>query len=155
MKKLLYLLLLLPMSLFTSCDKDNLASFDMTLTMGSVTEYDGTFYAVANENLTIESLTVNPVGGKNTILANVSFFIDGIPLTGGYPWEVLTPYTFSTATLAPGVHTIGITGDILQEDQSINNFAVTVPLVLVSGPEDLPSEAPDLGSYSHTISFTN
>lgn len=153
MKKLLYLLLLLPMSMVTSCDKDDLAPFDMTLTLGGVTQSDGAFYAVAGQNITIENLTVTPVGGKNTTVANVMFFIDNYPVFGN-PWNVTDPLTFSTAGLAPGTHTIGITGNLLQVDQSIQDFAATYTLVLTESQEDLPAGAPELGSYSHTISFS-
>ena len=152
MKKLFYLLLLLPMSLFTSCDNDDLASFDMTLTLGNVTQSDGVFYAVAGQNVTIESLTVNPTGGKNTKVANVIFHVDGYPIFPN-PWNVESPISFSTSGLADGPHTIDITGNLLQVDQSIQVFNASYTLVTVQNEDDLPAGAPELGSYSQTINF--
>ena len=152
MKKLIYLLFLLPLSFFNSCDKDDLSPFDMTLTLGGVTQTDNTFYAVAGEDIAIESLSVDPVGGKNTALANVMFYVDGMPIWSN-PWENVNGITFSTANLSVGPHTLGISGNLLQVDQSIQQFAATYKLVLVESEEDLPVGAPEVGSYSQTISF--
>ena len=153
MKKLFYLLLLLPFSLLTSCDKDDLAPFDMTLTLSGVTQVDGTFYAVAGDDVTIENLSVDPVGGKNTSLTNVVFYIDNYPLFSN-PWTPSVMNTFSTAGFKPGVHTIGVAGNLLQEDQSIQTFAANYSLVIVESFEDLPADAPTPGSFSQTITFS-
>lgn len=152
MKKLIYLLLLLPFAALTSCEKEDLAPFDMTLTLGGVSQYDGSFYAVQGDDITIESLKVNPVGGKNTALSNVMFYVDGVPLWAN-PWDTENGITFSTANLPAGTHTIGINGNLLQVDQSIQVFAVTYKLVLVDSEEGLPEGAPELGSFSSTVSF--
>ncbi|MCH5214267.1 MAG: Ig-like domain repeat protein [Muribaculaceae bacterium] len=152
MKKLIYLLLLLPFAALTSCEKDDLAPFDMTLTLGGVSQYDGNFYAVQGDEVTIENLTVDPVGGKNTALSNVMFYIDGRPLWPT-PWESVNGITFSTANLPAGTHTIGINGNLLQVDQSLQVFAVEYKLVVVDSDEGLPEGAPELGSFSSTVSF--
>lgn len=153
MKKLLYLLLLIPAALFTSCDKDELAPFDMTITLEGVTQLDGTFYAVAGQNITIQSLTATPVGGKNTALANVLFNFDGNPIFRD-PWDTVGPLTFSTMGFPAGTHYIGLTGNILQVDKPIQELAATYTLVLVPSEEDLPEGAPESGSYSQTIHIT-
>lgn len=153
MKKLLYLLLLLPFSFITSCDKEEVAPFDMTLTMSGVSMADNTFYTVAGDNVSIDNLEVKSLGGTTTEVANVVYFLDGMALIGdpGFPFDG----NFSTANIPAGRHTIGVSGYLLQEDHSLKNFAVNYPLVIVDNEEDLPSGAQELGTYSLTISFTN
>lgn len=154
MKKLFYLLLLLPLSIFTSCDKDDLASFDMTLTLSGVTQSGNNFYAVSGDVVTIDNLTVVPTGGKATDVANVMFYVDGAPLFVN-PWNLDEPLSFSTQSLSPGTHTVGVTGNLLQVDQSIQNFAANYTLVIVQDEEALPEGVPETGTYSQTISFSN
>lgn len=153
MKKLLYLLLLLPFGLLTSCDKDDMASFDMTLTLSGVTQNEGCFYAVAGDVVSIQALDVQGTGGKNTTVANVLFYLNNTPLFPD-PWELGDPISFSTEGLQPGTYNIGIVGNLLQVDQPIQNFAANYKLVIVGSEEDLPENAPELGTYSVTINFT-
>ena len=154
MKKLLYLFLLLPFAMLTSCNKEDLAPFAMTLTLSNVSGVDGSFYAVAGTNITIESLTVDPIGGKNTALQGVMFYLDGRPMLGA-PWFATAPWVFSTEGLAPGQHTIGIAGNLLQIDQSIQEFTASYSLVIVDSTESLPEGAPELGTSSQTIVYNN
>lgn len=152
MKKLFYLLFLLPLSLFTSCDSEDLSPFNLTLSLSGVTQADNAFYVVAGDNITIESLTVDPVGGKNTQVSNVMFFLDNVPLLAS-PWNITNPWTFSTANLPVGRHTIGVTGNLLQVDQSIQEFTANYTLEIVGSDADFPEGAPEIGSYSQSISF--
>lgn len=154
MKKLLYLLLLVPFALMTSCNKDDdFAPFDMTLTLSGVSQVDGTFYAVQGDEVSIDNLQVSSQE-KQTAVANVMFYVDGMPLFVT-PWNVDQPLTFSTANLAPGTHNVNVSGNLLQVDQSIMEFAVNYKLVVVDSQENLPSEAPATGTYSQTINFTS
>lgn len=147
MKKLLYLLMLLPLGLLVSCDNDDFAPFDMTVNMSGVTQANDTIYTVAGETVTFESLKINPVGGKETQVTNVIFRVNGDPLFTN-PLQLAPPTYFSTQGMKPGIYSIGISGNLLQVDQSINVFAVTFPLVIESSQEDLPAGAPALGSSS-------
>ena len=155
MKKLLYLLLLVPLTFIASCSKDDdVAPFDMTLTLSGVTQVNNTFYAVSGDNVTIDNLKVTPVGGKETMVSNVMFFLNDAPVFPN-PWNVLEPISFSTQGLPEGVYNVGVAGNLLQVDQSIKNFAASYTLVLVGSNEELPEGAPELGTYSQTINFTN
>ena len=151
MKKLFYFLLLLPAVLFSSCSKDEVSPFDLTLTMSGVTAYDGNFYTVAGDDITFDSLMAKSLNSTKTDISNVIFYIDGRPLLTN-PWDI-DPWTFSTAGLPAGTHTIGVTGYLLQENHSIKDFAVTYPLVIVDSEEELPADAPQIGQYSLTIRF--
>lgn len=154
MKKLYYLLLLFPLSLLMSCSDDkDFTPVDMTLTLDGVTLVNDNFYTVAGENVTIEDLTVKALGNKNTALTNVLYSFNGIPLIGvpGNPFMG----TFSTENIPAGTYAINITGNLLQVDSSIKVFAVNYPITIVESAEDLPTDAPDLGSYSQTIRMTD
>lgn len=154
MKKLFYLFLLLPLSLCVSCkDNDDISPVDMTLTLSGVTQVDDTFYAVAGEDITIDSLKVQSIDGKDSGVANVIYYLDGYPLIG----DPMNPFlgTFSTANLAPGTHTIGVEGNLLQVDASIQVFAVTYNLNIIDNLDNLPAGAPDFGTYSQTLRLSN
>lgn len=153
MKKLAYLMLALPLALLNSCDKDEITPFDMTLTLSGVSQVDNSFVAVAGDDVTIDALEVESLGNK-TAVANVLFYVDGVPLLGA-PWDITQPSTFSTANLAPGNHTLNVTGTLLQVDQSLKSFAVNYPLQIVETQDDLPSGAPAIGTYSITLNFTD
>ena len=151
MKKLLYLLLLVPFALLTSCDKDDdLQPFDLTLTLGGVTQSDGVFYAVSGDEVTIEGLTVKPLCDKQTTVANVLFSIDGA-LIFPNPWNATGTLTFPTEVLPLGRNAVNVTGNLLQVDQSIKNFVANFTIVVVESEDELPAGAPALGSYSQTI----
>lgn len=142
----------MPLALFTSCDKDEVKPFDLTLTLSGVTQVDGNFYNVAGENVTIDNLEVTSLGTK-TAVSNVMFFVDGIPLLPS-PWNMESPWNFSTENFDPGRHTLSVSGYLLQVDQSLKEFAVSYPLTVVESQEDLPEGAPETGTYSATVHFT-
>ena len=150
MKKLFYLFLLLPFSLLMSCSDDkDFSPVDMTLTLSGVTQSNDVFYTVSGEDITVENLTVKAIDGRNTLLQNVTIYFDGIPLIGT-PGNPFTG-TLSTENIPAGKYSIGISGNILQEDASLKIFAVTYPLTIVSDSEALPTDSPELGTYSQTI----
>lgn len=149
MKKLFYLFLLLPFTMLVSCNKDEFSPVDMTLTLSGVTQMNENFYTVSGDDVTIDNLTVKSVDGKNCAVTNLTFFLDGVPLIGtpGNPFLG----TFTTEGLKPGTYNLNISGNLLEENASIKIFAVSYPLTIVESTEDLPSGAPEIGSYSLTI----
>ena len=151
---MLYMLLLLPFSMLFSCSKEEVAPFDMTLTMNGVTMTDNVFYAVSGDDVTIQGLTVKSLGTTVTDVANVVYYIDGAPLVPIVPGAPFNG-TFSTEGLAPGKHTIGVSGMLLQVDHSLKSFAVNYPFVIAEDEAGLPSGAPEIGEYSVTMTFTN
>lgn len=150
MKKLFYLFLLLPFSLLMSCKDDNeFSPVDLTVTVSGVTEYNGAFYAVAGDDITILSFTPKAIDGKATDLANVVFYLNDAPLLDQFGYPAMG--TFSTQGLPPGTYSLSMTGNLLQVDSPIKIFAVSYPIVLVENEESLPAEAPEFGTYSLTI----
>lgn len=150
MKKLFYLFLLLPFSLFVSCDDDkDFSPVDMTITLSGVTQSNDNFYTVAGNDVTIENLDVKAVDGTSTAVTNVMFYLDGAPIFVA-PGEAIG---FSTENLPAGTYTIGVQGNLLQVDQSVKIFAVTYQVTIVDSQEELPTGAPEIGSYSQTITI--
>lgn len=153
MKKLFYLFLLLPFSLLMSCNDDkDFSPVDMTMTLSGVTQVNGNFYTVAGENVSIDNLSVKAIDGKNTSLANTMFSLNGAPLFGEIGSESIA--SFSTENLTPGTYEIQVTGNLLQVDSSIKIYAVVYNLTVVESVEDLPADAPAIGTYSQTIKIT-
>ena len=153
MKKFFYLLLLLPFSMLMSCDDDkDFSPVDMTLTLDGVTYYNNSFYTISGDDVTIENLSAKALGDKNTEIANVTFYFDGIPLIGepGNPFRG----TFSTENIPAGNYTINVAGNLLQVDSSIKIFSVNYPLTIVASEDELPAGAPEIGSYSQTVTIT-
>lgn len=154
MKKLFYLLFLAPFCLMTSCkDDDDFAPFDLTLTVSGVTTSGNGFYTVPGEELTLENMKVVGIDGNTTGVSNVVYYLDGAP------WPLVpgveNPFTISTDQLPLGKHSIGITGNLLQENYSIKNFAANFSVTVVESTDELPLGAPAIGTYSQTISFSN
>lgn len=152
MKKLFYLLFLLPFSLLMACNDDNdLPKVDLNLTLSGVTVYDNNFYTVAGQDVTIEDLTATSLNDKTSGVSNVIFYFEGFPLIGqpGEPFDG----TFSTTDLVPGTYKLEATGYVLQVGSPLTNFAVSYPLVIVENEEDLPSGAPEIGSHTLSISM--
>ena len=152
MKKLFYLFLLLPFSLFSCSDDKGLSPVDMTLTLGGVTQNNDVFYTVAGETVTIENLSVKSVDNKNTAVTNVMFYLNGVPLFAN-PQDNFN-ISFSTENIPAGTYPLEITGNLLQVDASIKVFAVPYTLTIVDDAEALPSGSPEIGSYSQTIRLT-
>ena len=155
MKKLFYLLFLLPLTVLMSCKDDDkdFSPVDMTITLSGVTVDNGEFYTVAGEKVTIDRLDVKSIDGKNTGLANVVFDLNGAPIFN-YPGSGNLG-EFSTENFPAGKYSLGITGNLLQVDSSIKIFAISYPLTVVESAEDLPEGAPELGTYSFTYKITN
>lgn len=175
MKKLFYLLLMLPLAFVASCsDDDDLPQVDLTLTLSGVTQYDDVFYAVKAETpdtetevatsdtedgkddetlpegvITIDSFTAQSLTNKNAAVANVSFFIDGLFVPPSFDTSYLC--AISTANLPVGTHTLSVTANVLQVDKSIANAALNYPLKIVASADDLPTGAPAIGTYSITV----
>ena len=140
---------MLPFLLAACSDDKNFSPVEMTLTLDGVTQVNDNFYTVAGEDVSIESLTVKALDGKNTALANTFFYLNGTPLLGG-PGNPFSG-TFSTEGLEAGTYEIGITGNLLQEGVAIQNFIASYSLVIVESDEDLPENAPEIGTYSQSI----
>ena len=150
MKKLFYLLYLLPVLLMASCSNDDdLAEVDLTLTLSGVTQVKGNFYAVSGDDITIDGIGVKSLTNKNATITRVMYYFEGIPLIGNPADPFLG--SFSTEGLKSGTYALSFTGWVVQEDKSITTVACNFPVTIVSSAEDLPEGAPEIGTYSSTV----
>ena len=152
MKKFYYLLLLLPFSLFFSCNDKDFSPVDMTLTLEGVTSIDNGFYTVAGENVILQNFEASSLDGSNTGVSNVMINLNGMPLLPEPDASYIT--SFSTENLRAGTYSLNITGTLLQEGSSVMNFALSYPVTIVDSEEDLPAGAPAIGTYSQTVRFS-
>lgn len=152
MKKLFYLLFL-PFTFLISCGNNDLAEVDLTISLENVTVDSGKFYTVSGYEVSIESFYTQSLNGKNSTVANVRFYFEGVPLVGlpGVP----DIGSFSTEYLDPGEYKLTAVGQVLQEDKSITDFYCVYPVVVVEDESDLPSDAPEIGTHSLSLRLTN
>lgn len=155
MKKLLYLLLVLPFTMiFSSCSNDNdLPNVDITIAFDNAAVKDGSVYAVKENGLQITGITTKAVdSNKESALVNIDYFWNRLPAPGltfgSYPLEL----NFAEMPLVEkGANALDLNGKLLEVDKSIANFAVTIPIVVVDSEEDLP-DGLTLGQASLTFS---
>ena len=140
MKKLLYLMFLLPLTLFVSCsDDDSLPSVDFSITLNNVALENNVFYAVKGDVVEIENVAVKSLTDQSASVTGVRYYLSGVPIYG----TIENPFVcdIETADLPVGKFTLNVTSTILQVDKRIANAVINYPLVIVEKIEDLPDGA--------------
>lgn len=151
MKKLFYLLFLLPLAFFAACsDDDDLPEVDFTLTMSNVTQLNNTYYAIKGDTVKIDNVSVKSLTGSAATVTGVRYYLDYLPIMSN---PIMTPFStyFLTDKLPAQKYNLGITATVLQVDKSICSAAINVPLQLVESKDKLPEGAPEIGTYSTTM----
>lgn len=132
MKKLIYLLLLLPISLLAaSCDDDDNKVPDVSIqatVSGGVVE-GNTVYVVKGEPLMIEQMSLVNNTGKDGAIGVVNYYIDGVHAGQ----SLVAPYAFElyTTGLAVGKHILTADMPVYVVDYPIcwGMFSTTVQVV--------------------------
>lgn len=147
MKKLLYLLLLLPFGFLASCsDDDDFPSVNITTSFDGGTFYDNTIYAVVGDTLSVQGIEATPIPGtKNAAIANPVVFWNHTPIyptlftqAGQYP---------SVVCVQPGTAVLSTAFTILQEDKSIATGENQYLVKIVADSSELPSGANPVGPF--------
>lgn len=140
LKKVFYLLLLLPLGFIAgSCDDDNdLPDVGLQATISQGVVSDNTIYVVQGETLQIDAVTLVNNTGKDGAIGVVNYYIDGLNIGQ----SVLAPYAFSieTANLPVGTHTLTAEMPVYVVDYPICFGAFSFTLQVVENPSDLPGE---------------
>ncbi len=141
MKRLLYLILALPlMWLMSSCSDDDKDLPNVTFSM----DYSGATFAdnmlsiPQGQDLVINALTVTPAEGtKKAVLGRTTYFIDAFPVYE----TVIEPFgvTIPTDNLKVGKHLLQIRSSIYQVDKTV---AFGVFSYTLNVTEPLPDETP-------------
>ena len=157
MKKLLYLLLLLPLSFLASCDDDDdMPDVRVDVSMSNVTQYEGITYVVQGDTLVVNSVTVEPVTGGRATLTGVEYVWDIYSQNMGIGYSPIAPFgiRIPTNTVGLGNHLLQLRTAILQVDKSVANALISYPIKVVESADDIPSTAPEKGTYTATSTGT-
>lgn len=155
MKKLLYLLLVLPFAIgLASCSDNDLPEVNVNMTFNNVVAEDGVIYAVKDSVISIDNITTRAVDSdKDAAITNILYFWNSIPAPG-LTWSslpILIP--LKNMPLVPsGNNMLGMKATILEVDKSIATCYITVPIKTVDKVEDLPGgQAPGIATYTIRI----
>ena len=128
MKKLLYLLLLLPLGFLASCsDDDDLPAVEVTVNIDNAVP------------LTVQSINVESLNGKATGISGVNYVLDHV----GLGYNIVSPFgaQINPAYLPVGNHLFTLSFDVLQVDKSIAYAQLSTIVTVVESAEDLPDGA--------------
>lgn len=155
MKKLLYLLLVIPFAMmFSSCSDDkDLPNVDITMSFDNAVVKDGTVYVIQGSVFSITSLTTKAVDSKQqSAIVNVRYFWNGIPAPGltwsSFPMEINMEEMPQPES---GNNILGLDATLLETDKSISYCTMRIPIRAVENEESLP-EGTTLGEA--TLTFT-
>lgn len=152
MKKLFYLLFLLPLAFFASCsDDDEIAQVDFNVTLSGVTKVNNNFYTVVGDTVSVNRAYVTSKTDKAATLAGVRYYLNGLLIPATIQADGDFSVDFTTAGMQPGTYTFGVTASVLQVDKSINTAVFSLPLYVVENKESLPEGAPEIGTYTVTL----
>ena len=138
MKKLIYLLMALPL-LFVSCDDDDdLPKVKIGIETSGCKIVDGTIYVVQGDTLGIDSISITPIDPKNKVaLASVNYFWDRMYVeTTNIP-----PFAFAitTGNLMTGRHLLQMRGSVLAVNYAPAIAYIDYTVMVVESAEDIPS----------------
>ncbi|MCM1077225.1 MAG: hypothetical protein NC411_07695 [Bacteroides sp.] len=141
MKRLLYLLFVLPLlGLISSCDDDkNLPDVNLSIDYEGATAEDGTLYVVQGDTLNITALRAIPAEGtKAATIGVAAYFWDGIPQGR----TAISPFPISiyTADMEVGQHYLGVDATILQVDKEVGFAITSFPIVIVADDTQQPGD---------------
>lgn len=140
MKKLLYLLLMLPLGFFASCsDEKDLPSVDITVNIENAVDANGKVYIVEGEPLTVSGIEVKSLNGKAAGISGVNYVLDHV----GFGYTIVEPFggTIDAEYLPAGNHLFTLAFDVLQVDKSIAYAQLSTVVTVVPSAEDLPDGA--------------
>lgn len=137
MKKLLYLLLLLPFGFLASCsDDDDMPSVDIVVTIDNVVNDNGRLYILSGEPLEVQSIAAESLNGNASAVSGVNYILDHI----GIGYTIVSPFggEIPAAYLPVGNHLFTLEFDVLQVDKSIAYAQISNIVTVVKDDTELP-----------------
>ncbi len=142
MKKLLYLLLVLPFAMMiTSCSNDkDLPNVDITMSFDNAVVKDNSLYVVKDSVFSLSGITTKAVdSNQQSAIANIRYFWNGYPAPSltwsGLPMEINMA---EMPLLSSGNCVLGLNATLLETDKSLSYCFLDVPINVVEKVEDLP-----------------
>lgn len=144
MKKLLYLLLLLPLGLASCNDDDDTPNVDVYATYEGGTQVEDAYYVVKGTNFDVTAITLVNNGDKEATIGGVRYFWDYMPIGT----TVIAPYDISISTdnIPVGNHLLTAEMPIYAVGYSICTGYMAKKVVIVEEEEDIPSTATTIDS---------
>lgn len=143
MRKLLYLLLVLPFAMImASCsDDDDLPDVQITMNFGNAAVENGVLYVAQDSILTLNSIETKAMdANQSAALVNARYYWNYIPAPSltwsNFPLEIdidAMPLTES------GNNLFGLQATLLETDKSIAYTNIQVPIKVVASVEDFPA----------------
>lgn len=162
MKKLFYLLFLLPLAFLASCNNDDdFPQVDLKFTLNGVyqNESTGAFYAVEGDEVNLGGVSATSLTSQAATVTNPMFYVNG-NLIVPFPQEdeendetVFTYGTINQYFVPEKVNFITTYVTILQVDKSIANGKIVVPITVVANAENLPTEVQERGKGDYSVTM--
>ncbi len=141
MKKLLYLLLVIPFAMmFSSCNNDDdLPNVNVTMSFDNAVVDNGTVYVLQDEEFSITGITTQAVNSnQQSAIVNVRYFWNGIPAQSltwnGFPMQINMEEMPQPES---GNNILGLNATLLETDKSISYCAIRVPIKAVESEDGL------------------
>ena len=141
MKRYLYILLLaiLPLTIFSSCDDNDVPDVMVKVKMGDCYRIGNVLYVVQGDNLEVESVRIENYGTEADVLGSVAYFWDNTRV--GTAVEAPYGCVFDTAYAPVGEHLLQLSASVFVTNFSPSQATVTYTVVIVPGLEDIPDGA--------------
>lgn len=153
MKKLLYLLLLLPLGFLGACSSDDdLPDCDIEFTFYGLynSQSTGKAYLVQNSKAGVTSVEAKSLTDKPAIVQRVSYGWNNLDFQ-----PVMTPpfaVNFETSSFKVGNNLLSISMMILQEGKTVGYGSYQMVIEVVPDEESLPTDAVPLNTVTTSIS---
>lgn len=136
MKKLIYLLMLLPLAMLGGChDDDDIPDVNVSISLRDVVVDGNVIYTVKDTPLKITSISVQGVGSR-ALVTSVAYYWDGVRIG----WNPIAPFsaTIAGALVPEGNHVLGISMEVAQEGKALGFCATTYNVKAVENEDALP-----------------
>lgn len=154
MKKLLYLLLIVPFAMMiSSCSSDkDIPDVNVTIGFDNAAISDGVVYVLADSTFQVTGITTKSVDSNNaSALVNIDYYWNYMPAPG-LTWSSM-PLNINMAEMPVvenGANVLGMDATLLETDKSIAYCTLRIPIKAVDTEADVPS-GQTLGQCSMTL----
>lgn len=148
MKKIFYLLLILPLMMM-SCKEDEMPNVKFNVEFSGGVKVNGTIYVVKGDTLSVENVEIASHGDKNAAMGEVSYFLDGLFLITKFfpPYKINIP----TNDMRINNHVLEFNCPLYVEDSPILTAYFRYPVKLVSNPDSIPQDSDEPVTLNYKI----
>lgn len=139
MKRFIYILLLLPALVLSSCHDDKTADVRISLSYENAVVVNSVIYVVKPDVLTVASVSVEAVNSSHKAANGaVSYWLSSQPIATNpvEPFGVEIP----TESLDPGRYVLQISMPVFEEGCELTTAGITLPVMVVESADEIPSD---------------